>query len=210
MPRKPIDLPQLTGTVPFDLERTVEILRDHLEFAHEQIGQLNARLASMPPPLTLDQIQQALSATGSNPLQTAALLNTNPPSTVPPPPTPEPDGIPDHQAIVQAVATAQSIGPATSDAAMFVFIRTVVQQIIASGTDPPGLVCGQCLGPFGGAATFTCLGITYRYARVCYSNGHVFDVLIDGDPGGARTPQWADNGIDLALYAVAVSPGSAC
>ena len=86
MPRKAIDLPTLPAGTPYDLQQTVNVLRDHLEHAYELIGIQDARLASLPPPLTLDQIQQALSATGSHPLPTAELLNTNPPPTGPIPP----------------------------------------------------------------------------------------------------------------------------
>lgn len=85
MPRKPIDLPIIPG-VSFDMQRTIDMLRDSLEHAHELIGLQAARVAALPPPLTLDQIQQALAATGSHPLPTADLLNTNPPPTTPIPP----------------------------------------------------------------------------------------------------------------------------
>jgi hypothetical protein len=57
---------------------------------------------------------------------------------------------------------------------------------------------------------FTCAGQTYRYARVSFNNDHVFKILIDSDPGGARTPEWADEGIIAGLYRVATSPSSPC
>lgn len=84
----PIDLPNISGKVPHDVEQAILRLREGLETAMSQAAAAADAAANMPAPLTLPQIQQALSATGSHPVQTAALLGTNdPPATPPSPPT---------------------------------------------------------------------------------------------------------------------------
>ncbi len=92
-PSKPgIDLGSLTGKIPYDVERAIEILRENLEISLDRIDQVAGRLATMPPALSMDQIRAALAATGGLPLATAGLLNTNAPPTSAPPPTNNPPG----------------------------------------------------------------------------------------------------------------------
>lgn len=81
----PIDLPILTGTIPHDAEQAILRLREAIEALQAQVS-AGTGLAGQS---SLDQIQQALGPQGSNPLPTAGLLNTLPPSTNPVP-TPEP------------------------------------------------------------------------------------------------------------------------
>ncbi len=205
-----INLPHITGQVPYDVERTIQILREQLESAVGRLEEHEAYMAAQPPILTMEEIQEALGPTGSNPLETAGLLNTTPAETTPPPPPPPDDGIPDYIAIVTAAHGSLGISGTSTDEEVFRFIQTVAENINLSGMNPSGIVCGLTLAPPGGDNVFTCAGTTYRYARVTFSNGHVFKCLIDADPGGARTPTWADNGLDPSLYSVATSPSSPC
>lgn len=205
-----IELPHITGKVPYAVEESINILRRELELGLRRIQAAEAFIAEAPPILTIEEIQEALGPLGSNPLPTAGLLNTTPADTNPPPAPGPDDGIPDYLSIVQAAATAYGISGASSDADVFGFIRTVAQDINASGTVPAGLTCGLTSAPSGGDNVYTCAGNTYRYARVTFSNDHTFKCLIDADPGGARTPEWADDGLTPGLYRPAVSPGSPC
>jgi hypothetical protein len=212
VPRK-INLPHFTGQVPYEVEQAIQRLREELESAFDRQDAIAGRIDALPPQLTLEQIQQELSPSGNYPLPTAGLLGTTPAPSVPgdtTPPDPINDGIPDHLDIVESVRVSMGIGPTSTDEEMWRFLQTVVEEINNSGTDPVGLVCGYTLAPPAGAAVFTCAGITYRYARVCYSNGHLFDIVIDADPGGTRLASWQDNGLDLSLYSVATSPTSPC
>lgn len=208
-----LDLPHITGQVPYDVERAIALLRETIEGHGRQLEALDSQFAGLPQPLTLPEIQEALSPSGAYPLPTAALLNTNPPPSTPgstAPPNPINDGIPNFLAIVQAAATAANITGASTDEEVFNFMRTVVQNINLSGTVPAGLVCGFTDAPPAGSNVFTCAGLTYRYARVTFSNDHTFKILIDADPGGARTPEWSDEGITAGLYRVATSPTDPC
>src|SRR5262245_22084310 len=159
-----LDIDHITGQVPYAVEQAILKLRDAIQFNADFLNKINARLDAMPPQLTLADIQRELSPTGSYPLPTAGLLNTTPPVTQPSenPAPPIEDGIPDHLAEVQAAATAFGINGATTDEQMFRFCQTAVENIIASGTDPVGLVCGLCLAPPAGSSVFACAGITYR------------------------------------------------
>lgn len=206
----PIDLPVISGQVPYAVEDAINRLREELERTKDELEKERAIREATPAPLTIEEIWAALSPTGPFPLATAGLLNTEPPPTTPPPTPPPSDNIPDYLAVVQAVHASLGVSGASTDEQMFRFIQTVVQDINLTGTVPAGIVCGLCLAPPAGANVFTCAGITYRYGRLCFSNGHLFDVLIDADPGGARTPQWADNGFDPSLYSVATDPSSPC
>lgn len=210
------DLPIFTGEVPHQTEQAILLLRQALD---DKVNELHARIDAIPPGLSLADIQRELSPTGSYPLPTAALLNTTEPPTNPDsgaPPTPVEDGLnspplPDEfLAIVTAAHDSMGIGPTSTDEEVFRFIQTVAQNINATVTLPGGLVCGLTSAPPGGDNVFTCAGETYRYARVTFSNDHTFKCLIDADPGGARTPEWADEGITAGLYRVATDPSGPC
>lgn len=214
--RVQVDIPTISGEVPYQTEQAIHRLREAIEI---HVRDLHARIDGLPPGLTLEEIQAQLSPTGSYPLPTAALLNTATPPTssggdTPPPPIE--DGIPDFVDIVTEAHDTLGIGPDSSDEAVFNFMRTVASNINSSPwqsdptLNPSGLVCGFTSAPAGGDNVFTCLGETYRYARVTFSNQHTFKILIDADPGGARTPEWADEGLTAGLYRPNTAPGSSC
>jgi hypothetical protein len=216
---KPIDLPHLTGLVPYQVEQAIYRLREAIEAHGTTLDDVQAQIANVPAPLSLPEIQQALSPTGDYPLPTAGLLNTVPAASTPgstTPVTPVEDGLdspplPDvFLAIVQSAASAYNITGASSDEDVFNFMRTVCENINNTGLVPPGLTCGFTDAPSSGANVYTCLGETYRYARVTFSNDHTFKLLIDADPGGARTPEWADEGLTPGLYKVSTPPNTAC
>lgn len=118
------------------------------------------------------------------------------------------DNIPDHGDVVATLAASHAIGPASTALEVFRFCQDVAWTLAGLGEDP---LCGLLIAPAGGDNVYACGGITYRYNRVCYSNGHAFKILIDSDPGGARTPCWTDNGgVSVDLYHVATDPTSAC
>lgn len=213
----PTDLPHFTGQVPYAVEQAILRLREAIDQHKTDFEAYAAEQASKPLPLTLPDIQRELSPTGSYPLPTAALLNTNtPPSGGTPPPVPVEDGLnapplPDEfLAIVVAAHDGMGISGASTAEEVFRFIQTVAQNINATVTLPGGLLCGLTSAPPGGDNVFTCAGETYRYARVTFSNDHTFKCLIDADPGGARTPEWADEGLTAGLYKVATSPTDPC
>ncbi len=206
----PISLPHITGQVPYDVEQAIELLRRHLELLSGQFDEANSKIKAMPPPLTLAEIQKQLSPTGQYPLPTASLLNTTPPPVNPPSPPPPDDGIPNYIAIVTADRNAAGIGPTSTPEECFRFVQQVALDINGSGMNPPGIVCGFVSAPAAGENVFTCAGQTYRYNRVGFSNGHLFKILEDSDPGGARIPSWDDNGFQPSLYRPATPPGSPC
>lgn len=210
---KPLDLPHLTGKVPYEVERAIIILRDAIQAQSGDIESAHSRLDGLPTPLTLPDIQAALSPSGDYPLPTAGLLNTNEPPSVPgdtQPIDPINDGIPDFLPIVVAAHAAYGIGPTSPAEDVFNFARTVVENINLSGDVPPTLTCGLTDAPPTGDNIYTCQGETYRYARCTFSNDHTFKLLIDSDPGGARTPEWADEGITAGLYKPATPPDTPC
>lgn len=211
-----VNLPTFTGEVKYNTEQAIYRLREALEM---HVRDLHNKIDGIPPGLTLAEIQRELSPTGSYPLPSAALLNTETPPTSPgggDPTPPVEDGIPDFTAIVVAAHDALGIGPTSSPEEVFNFMRTVASDINNTpwqsdpALNPSGLVCGFTSAPAGGDNVFTCLGETYRYARVTFSNDHTFKILIDADPGGARTPEWADEGITAGLYRPNTVPGSPC
>ena len=207
-----VDLPHLTGQIPYDVEQAILRLREALEGLQGEVSSARARLLTMPPGLTLPEIQAALAPTGAYALPTAGALNTLPApvNPAPPPGTPVNDGIPNHLPEVQATYAAFPIGPASTDEELFRFCQRVAQAILAAGTDPPGLLCGLLLKA-SGSNIFTCNGVSYSLQRVCYPNGHVFDIIIGAGVGGTRTPQWADNFLtDPASYAAATDPTAPC
>lgn len=200
----------MTGQVPWDVEQNILDLRQAIDQLRAEHDQTKANLAALPPILSMEEIQSALGPTGTNPLPTAGLVNTVPPPTQPSSPPPQDDGIPNYLSIVQADAAAAGIGPTSTDEAMFRCIQQIAADINASGMNPTGIVCGFTTAPPAGSNVFTCAGITYRYNRVSFSNGHIYKVFEDSDPGGARTPSWDNNGSDLSLYSPATAPGSPC
>jgi hypothetical protein len=205
----------MTGQVPHVVEQNILTIRDQLDRLLTSHQQLQDAVANLPPIYSLKDIQSALSPAGTNPLPTAALLNTVPPPTSPveqPPTTPVDDKIPSHIDQVNAVYASNPVGPTSTDEEMFRFCQRVAQAILAANTDPPGLTCGLCLSFAGASNSFLCNGDWYRYNRVCYNNGHVFKIVADSDPGGTRTPAWEDNSPPLlpASYHVATDPSSPC
>jgi hypothetical protein len=206
----PLQIPHITGQVSYDVEQAIEILRRHMELLQGQFAEANEKIKAMPPPLTLAEIQKQLSPTGQYPLPTASLLNTTPPPVNPPNPPPPDDGIPNYIAIVTADRNAAGIGPTSTPEECFRFVQQVALDINGSGMNPPGIVCGFVSAPAAGENVFTCAGQTYRYNRVGFSNGHLFKILEDSDPGGARIPSWDDNGFQPSLYRPATPPGSPC
>lgn len=208
MPNK-VDLPDLTNQ-PWTLQQAILMIREQLEVGLNRVAAVEDWQAAQPRILTMEEIQQQLGPLGANPLATAGLLNTTPADTNPPDIPPVADGIPNYLDIVTAVHDAQAIGPTSTAEEVFNFMRQVAADINASGQNPPGIVCGFCDAPPAGDNVFTCQGETYRYNRVCFSNGHLFKILIDSDPGGARTPTWDSNGLAPDLYRTATAPGSPC
>lgn len=209
------DLFHMTGQVPYSVEQNILRLRDALDRLQQQHADTRQTLDNLPPIHSLAEIQHALGPTGTNPLPTAELLNTVPaPTGGVPPPAPQPvnDGIPDHSAEVNAVYATNPVGPTSTDEEMFRFCQRVAQAILAANTDPVGLTCGLLLKDAGTANVFTCNGESYSYSRVCYNNGHVFKIVVDADPGGVRTPTWADNSPPLlpGNYHVATDPTAPC
>lgn len=79
----PIDLPSITGKVHHDVEQAILRLREALESTQAMARAAQSTAASQPA-LTLPQIQEALSPTGSHPLATASALNSNEAPATPP------------------------------------------------------------------------------------------------------------------------------
>lgn len=204
-----VDLPVL-GNQPWEVQDAFNRLREQLELTLNKVSDLEATQDAMPRPLTMEEIKAALGPMGSTPLSTAGLLNTTPPDTNPPEPPPVEDGIPNYIDIVTAARNGMGITGASSPEEVFNFVRTVAADINASGQNPDGIVCGLVDAPAAGENVFTCSGETYRYNRVGFSNGHLFKILIDSDPGGSRLPTWDDNGMAPDLYRVTTPPGSPC
>ena len=94
---KPV-LPNLYGKVPREVQIAIKRIADHNDALEQQIAVLKGSVAARPAPLTLQQINAALSSTGSTPLNLTGLAGTRVvvkagvPVVVPPtpPPTPPP------------------------------------------------------------------------------------------------------------------------
>jgi hypothetical protein len=156
--------------------------------------------------ISLDEAQAGLAPTGPKPLATAGLLNTTEAETSQSA-APIDDQIPDYTDIVVAVKAALGIGPTTPPALMFKSVQSIAANINTQPNLPTGLICGLVTAPPGGENVYTCAGQTYRYNRVAFSNGHLFKVYEDSDPGGERVAAWDDNGVIPSLYApIVVGP----
>lgn len=68
-----IPIPALTGLVPTEFEVAVDRLKRKLEELKANHQEL-VELASTGSPLTLEQVQQALEATGTHPLNLTGLI----------------------------------------------------------------------------------------------------------------------------------------
>jgi hypothetical protein len=76
-------LPTLDGKVDRSVQVALQRLADYITTLELQIQDLKAQLAALPPPLSLDQIQQALSAGGSHPLNLTGLIGAPAADTTP-------------------------------------------------------------------------------------------------------------------------------
>ena len=200
----PIDLPHLTGVVPYQAEQAVLRLREAIE---SMSASLHKRIDAIPRTLTLEEIQQALSASGSHPLPTAGLLNTLPAQSSPvqPSPPPAPSPIPNHLATVQAVFAATPVDGTSTPEQLFRFAQMVAWQIMLLGTDPPPLAVGLLMQA-SGDGTFTCAGVTYASFRICYNNGGNIKILT-----GSFQPQWTqESDVPLTDYHVPTDPAGPC
>jgi hypothetical protein len=70
----PVQLATLTGVIPYHAERALRDLAAQGNTIEAGLSTLGARVASLPPVPTMAQIAAALSATGSNPLNTQLLI----------------------------------------------------------------------------------------------------------------------------------------
>ncbi len=197
-----INHPNIDGQVPFAVKTTIDILRYEIERTQAMVSAQDARIAAARG-ITLDDAAEGLAPTGEKPLPTAGLLNTQEPETEQPK-APVDDGIANYVDIVSDVKTELNIGPTTTPADMFASIREIVTRINAEPNLPDNIICGLVLAPPAGENVYTCAGTTYRYNRVGFSNGHLFKVYSDSDPGGQRLAAWDDNGLVPSLYAPAV------
>lgn len=202
-----ITLPNL-GHLDYSTQRAINILRENLEDAHSVNDALVARLRGMPAPLTLDQIQAALSPTGSHPIATAALLNTTPAPTNPPIPPPFVAPAPEnHDALVATVLAAQvpPLDGTSTNEQIFRFAQQVVWEISLLGPDANGSNVGL-LHQDSGDGVFTCAGIPYATFRICYDNGANIKILT-----GSFTAQWTQEGdIPISEWRPPTAPGSPC
>lgn len=202
-----IDLPNL-GSLDQGSRRAIEILRDRLQDTEDRATKAHELLAAQPPILTIDEIRDQLSATGSSPLPTAALLNTNPAQTNPvPPPSNMAPAPPDHTGVVQAVLAAQSppLDEFSSNEQIFRFAQQVVWEIFQLGTDPPDMHVGL-LHQAAGDGVFTCAGVPYATFRICYDTGANIKILT-----GSFTAQWTQEAnVPLDEYRPPTDPSSPC
>lgn len=199
-----IDLPHFTGQVPYATEQAIQRLREHLETALTENDTLRATIAALPPPLTLPEIQQALSPTGAYPLPTAGALNTTPPPSggiAPPPPATAPN----HLDIAQAALATLGINASSTPEELFRYAQLVAWNVQALGTDPPGWNVGLLMQG-SGSGVFNCAGINYASFRICYSNGANIKILT-----GSFVAEWLQEAnIPLSDYHVPTDPASAC
>lgn len=201
---KQVDIPHLTGLVPYPVEQAILRLREAIEAHGAQLDDQDAVLAGLPPPLTLSEIQQALSPTGDYPLPTAGLLNTVPANTgggdVQPPVT-----VPNHLDIVQSVLASMPLDGSSTNEQIFRFAQMVVWQIFQLGTDPPTINVGL-LHQASGDGVFTCAGVPYATFRICYDNGANIKILT-----GSFTAQWTQEAnVPLDEYRPPTDPSSPC
>lgn len=85
----------LTGLVHYQVEQALKDLAKAANSHEAALQELTTRIAALPVPPTLAQIQKALEATGSNPLNISGLITSSPPGpTTANPPAPHIPGPP--------------------------------------------------------------------------------------------------------------------
>lgn len=202
---KQVDLPHITGKVPYEVEQAILRLREAIELHGAQLEAQDATLAALPAPLTLSEIQQALSPSGDYPLPTAGLLNTTPAPTGGGGSPQTPVTVPDHLDIVQSVLASMPLDASSTNEQIFRFAQMVVWQIFNLGTDPPPLEVGL-LHQAAGDGVFTCAGVPYATFRICYNNGANIKILT-----GSYTAQWTQEAnVPLDEYRPPTDPSGPC
>jgi len=188
----PVRIRNIENKADYQVTKSIQDVATHANWLEEQVVQVQGRVASMPAPLTLDQIQKALSAGGSHALNLTGLQGTpgdsgtttggggnNPP--IPP---------------------VGPCGPRTDHADT---VATAKAQLIAEGVDISG-TCGsfaivnrtvQLLQASGEAAGFirkltgnNCDG--HSYNRIGYADLSNYQVLTSA--GTANDPVWIYTG----------------
>lgn len=78
-----IKIPTGAGGTDRPTQQAFKLLKDHADLVDRSLADLNGRVIATPPGLTLDQIQRALSATGTHPLNLTGLVGTPAPAPTP-------------------------------------------------------------------------------------------------------------------------------
>lgn len=200
-----IDLPIFTGQVPYDTEQAILRLREHVESVITENRNLRAQLSGLPRPLTLAEIQAALSSTGSHPVSIAGSPDSVPPQTQPPSAPPRVT-VPNHLDIVQAAyATLGGLNDTSTPEQLFRFAQLCAWNIQLANLDPPTIHVGLLMQG-GGDGIFTCAGTSYACFRICYDNGANIKILT-----GSFQPQWTQEAdVPLTDYHVPTDPAGAC
>jgi hypothetical protein len=201
-------LPNLTG--PGDASHNAQVafrrLNTHLEDLTQKHQALVDKVNAMPAPLTLDQIQAALQAGGTNPLNLTGLqASTTAPAAGSAGGTPGPDPGPGPEPPYGSQCAPRSN-----------HLDTVTQakaDLVAAGEDLSGscgafkvtsLVASRLAGSGEAAGTLkkttgdNCSG--HSVDIICYGNGALYDILINAETD--NTPAWNFVGIvdDITRY----------
>ena len=203
---KQVDIPYITGKTHYDVEQAIYRLREAIEAHGAQLEAQDEAIAGMAP-LTLSEIQQALSPTGDYPLPTAGLLNTVPANTgggdVQPPIT-----VPNHLDIAQAAHDSLGISPTSTVEEIFRYAQLTAWNISMLGTDPPSIHVGLLAQPTGDAI-FTCAGTSYAAYRICYDNGANIKLLTSPEHG-AQAEWFQEANVDIPAWRPPTDPSGPC
>jgi len=75
--------PTLAGKAPREVDRSVTLLRNECNRLQAQVTALQTQVASLPAPLTVQQVQAGLSASGAAPLNLTGLVGAPATSSLP-------------------------------------------------------------------------------------------------------------------------------
>lgn len=202
-------IPKGAGQGHFDTTTAFRRLQEHANTVEEKLAAIEARMGRLSAPLTLDQIQQALSASGSHPLNITNLTG-DPAITNPNIPgggggsggggggggggswTDADYGTPCNPRSPHAdtVATAKSQLEAEGesllgDCGAFKIVERVVTLLQATG---------EAIGTLRKPGGTNCDG--HSTSLVVYATGAAFDILIGAGDVGGNGPQWAFNSME--------------
>lgn len=208
--------PTLPPGTPQSVKTAFQRLFEHATAMEQVVQQLQGKVGAMPAPLTLSQIQAALQADGSHPLNIQNLQGT-PATSNPTIPSSGGGGgggggggyapAPNHADIAQAVYTELGISGTSTPFQLFKATQTVIWRIaqIQAPTDPQVGFVTQA----GGDGTYNCGGTLFAIYRLMYNNGANIHIWLSPEKGNA--PGWyQEANVNVSDWHAPTDPATVC